>query len=393
MFEKAIIHMDLDTFFVSCERLINPKLENKPVLIGGTSDRGVVASCSYEARKFGVHAAMPMRLAKRLCSDATIIRGDSGLYSRYSNIVTGIIKDSAPMYEKSSIDEFYIDMTGMERFHGCYSWATGLREKIIKETNLPISFGLSANKTVSKVGTGEAKPNGQIQIPIGSEKPFLSPLSVRKIPMVGEKTYEILRSLGVGYIKTVQEMPIEMLQRVLGKRGTSLWKKAQGLDNTPVIPYHEQKSISKEKTFERDTADTSRLNNIMISMAESLAFQLRDKNKLTSCITVKIRYADFNTHSKQARIPYTACDHSLVEKTKDLFNGLYKRRLLIRLIGVKYSHLVGGGHQVNMFEDTEDIINLYVAMDHLRKRFGQNAIKRACAIDSKIVRLNPFNEQ
>ncbi len=384
--------MDLDTFFVSCERLINPKLENKPVLIGGTNDRGVVASCSYEARKFGVHAAMPMRLAKRLCSDAIIIRGDSSLYSKYSNMVTDIIKDRAPMYEKASIDEFYIDMTGMERFHGCHQWAKELRQKIIKETNLPISFGLSANKTVSKIGTGEAKPNGQIQIPRGTEKPFLSPLSVRKIPMVGEKTYELLRSLGVGYIKTIQEMPIEMLQRVLGKHGTSLWKKAQGLDKTPVIPYQEQKSISIERTFDRDTADMTKLNNIMLAMAENLAFQLRNRNKLTSCVTVKIRYADFNTHSKQARIPYTACDHTLIEKTKDLFNGLYKRRLLIRLIGVKYSHLVGGGHQVNMFEDTEDIINLYTAMDHIRKRFGQNAIKRACAIGSKtIVRIKPFN--
>ncbi len=385
--------MDLDTFFVSCERLINPKLENKPVLIGGTNDRGVVASCSYEARKFGVHAAMPMRLAKRLCSDAIIIRGDSSLYSQYSNMVTDIIKDRAPMYEKSSIDEFYIDMTGMERFHGCYHWARELRQKIIKETNLPISFGLSTSKTVSKVGTGEAKPNGQIQIPSGKERSFLSPLSVRKIPMVGGKTYEILRSLGVGYIKTVQEMPIEMLQRVLGKNGTSLWKKAQGLDKSPVIPYREQKSISIERTFDRDTADMPKLHNILLAMAENLAFHLRRKDKLTSCVSVKIRYADFNTHSKQAHIPYTSCDHKLTEKTKDLFNRLYERRLLIRLIGVKYSYLVGGGHQINLFEDTQEVINLYTAMDHIRVRFGQDAIKRACAIDSKSLRQsNPFNE-
>lgn len=384
--------MDLDTFFVSCERLINPKLENKPVLIGGTNDRGVVASCSYEARKFGVHAAMPMRLAQRLCSDAIIIRGDSSLYSKYSNMVTDIIKDRAPMYEKASIDEFYIDMTGMERFYGCHQWTIELRQKIIKETNLPISFGLSTSKTVSKVGTGEAKPNGQIQIPSGTEKPFLSPLSVRKIPMVGEKTYEILRSLGAGYIKTIQEMPIEMLQRVLGKHGTSLWKKAQGLDKTPVIPYQEQKSISIERTFERDTADMTKLNNILLAMTENLAFHLRRKGKLTSCVSVKIRYTDFNTHSKQAHIPYTACDHKLAEKTKDLFNRLYERRLLIRLIGVKYSHLVGGGHQINLFEDTQDVINLYTAMDQIRIRFGQDAIKRACAIDSKALRRSsPFN--
>ncbi len=384
--------MDLDTFFVSCERLINPKLIGKPILLGGISDRGVVASCSYEARQFGVHSAMPMRLARRLCPDAIVIRGDSGLYSKYSDIVTEIIKERSPAYEKSSIDEFYIDMTGMDRFFGCYKWATEIRKNITKETGLPISFGLSTNKTVSKVATNEVKPNGQTQIKYGDEKAFLSPLSIRKIPMVGEKTYEMLRNMGIRYVRTVQEMPLEVMERVMGMPGRTLWKKAQGLDDTPIIQYHERKSISIERTFEKDTADLKKLNSMFVAMAENLAFQLRNGNKLTSCVTVKVRYSDFNTHSKQMRISYTAADHTLVEKVKQLFKKVYERRLLIRLIGVRYSYLVEGSHQINMFDDTEEVINLYSAMDKIRIRYGQDAVKRAVAMGSNnIGRMNPFN--
>src|SRR5210317_1256504 len=181
---RSIVHMDLDTFFVSCERLLDSRLNGKPVLIGGTSDRGVVASCSYEARRFGIHSAMPMRMAKQLCPEAVILRGNSGIYSKYSTMVTDIIKENVPLYEKSSIDEFYIDLSGMDKFFGSYKLASELRNKVIKETGLPISFGLSINKTVAKIATGEAKPNNKIRISKGTEKPFLAPLSIRKIPMV-----------------------------------------------------------------------------------------------------------------------------------------------------------------------------------------------------------------
>ena len=180
--QNAIVHIDLDTFFVSCERLLDNRLVGKPVLIGGTSDRGVVASCSYEARYFGVHSAMPMKLARQLCPEAIIIRGNSGIYSRYSDMVTDIIKADVPVYEKTSVDEFYLDLTGMDRYFGCMKYATELRHRIIRETGLPISFGLSINKTVSKIATGEAKPNNQLQIETGTEKPFMAPLSIRKIP-------------------------------------------------------------------------------------------------------------------------------------------------------------------------------------------------------------------
>lgn len=389
---NTITHIDMDTFFVSCERLINPALAKKPVLVGGTSDRGVVASCSYEARKFGVHAAMPMRLAKTLCPDAAIIQGDSSLYSKLSDVITEIIREKAPLYEKSSIDEFYIDLSGMDRFHGCYQWSHEIRQDIIKETGLPISFGLSSNKTVAKVATGEAKPNGKLQISHGTEKAFLAPLSVRKIPMVGPKNYEKFRSLGVKHIGTIQQFPVEIMERVFGKYGITLWNKAQGIDETPIIPYREKKSISVERTFERDTADRIKLNSILTAMTESLAFQLRSANKLTACINVKIRYADLNTYSKQATMPYSSSDHILVEKAKELFTSLYDRRLLIRLIGIRFSHLVGGGQQIRLFEDSEEMINLYSAMDKIRKKFGQTAVKRAIAMESSnMSNENPFN--
>lgn len=389
---RAIVHMDLDTFFVSCERLQDRRLIGKPVLIGGTSDRGVVASCSYEARKFGIHSAMPMRMAKQLCPEAIVLRGNSGVYTKFSQEVTEIIKESVPLYEKTSIDEFYIDLTGMDKFFGCHKMATELRHRIIKETHLPISFGLSNNKTVSKIATGEAKPNNQIRILKGAEKPFLAPLSVRKIPMVGEVTYKSLCDLGVKRIKTVQDMPMQLMHRVLGKNGLSIWKKANGIDNSPVIQYHERKSISTERTFDRDTTDVIKLKSILTAMAENLAYQLRRGNKLTACVTFKIRYSDFQTYTQQQRIPYSAMDHNIIPVVMDLFKKLYNRRLLVRLIGVKFSHLVEGGHQINLFEDNEKHINLSIAIDKMRERYGDRKVISAAGMEAKsISRWNPFN--
>ena len=389
--DRAIVHMDLDTFFVSCERLLDSRLIGKPVLIGGTSDRGVVASCSYEARTFGVHSAMPMRMAKQLCPEAIVLRGNSGVYTKFSKDVTDVIKESVPLYEKTSIDEFYIDLTGMDKFFGCHKLASELRQRIIKETGLPISFGLSINKTVSKIATGEAKPNNQIQIIKGHEKPFLAPLSVKKIPMVGKVTYKSLCDLGVKQIRTVQEMPMDLMHRVLGKNGLSIWKKANGIDNSPVIQYQERKSISTERTFNRDTTDVHKLKSILIAMTENLAYQLRRGNKLTACVTFKIRYSDFQTYTQQQRIPYSAMDHQLIPVALDLFRKLYNRRLLVRLIGIKFSHLVSGGHQVHLFEDDEKLLNLSQAIDSMRERYGDRAVISAAGMGAKTIsRWNPF---
>ncbi|GLB53623.1 DNA polymerase IV [Neptunitalea chrysea] len=389
--ERSIVHMDLDTFFVSCERLLDNRLIGRPVLIGGTSDRGVVASCSYEARKFGVHSAMPMRMAKQLCPEAIVLRGNAGIYTKFSQEVTEVIKDSVPVYEKASIDEFYMDLTGMDRFFGCMQIATELRTRIMKETGLPISFGLAINKTVSKVATGEAKPNNRIRILQGSEKPFLAPLSVKKIPMVGEVTYKSLCDLGIKQIKTIQEMPMDVMYSVLGKNGLGIWNKANGIDETPVIQYHERKSISTERTFDKDTTDVIKLRSIVIAMTENLAYQLRRGNKLTACVTMKIRYSDFQTYTQQKRISYSSLDSVLLPVILDLFKNLYNRRMLVRLVGVKFSHLVEGGHQINLFADDDKLINLSVAIDRMRERFGDRSVVLAAGMEAKsISRWNPF---
>ncbi|MDN5203736.1 DNA polymerase IV [Fulvivirgaceae bacterium BMA10] len=388
---RSIVHMDLDTFFVSCERLLDSRLNDKPILIGGLSDRGVVASCSYEAREFGIHSAMPMKLARQLCPEAIVIKGNSGNYTAKSKEVTEIIEERVPLYEKTSIDEFYIDLSGTDRFFGSFKMATELRKKIMKETGLPISFGLSVNKTVSKIATGEAKPNNQMKVDRGLEKPFLAPLDVSKIPMVGEQTSLALRDLGVRKIKTVQDMPLKMMEKAFGKNGITIWKKANGIDNSPVVPYTERKSISTERTFDQDTIDVIKLKGILLAMAENLAFQLRRGEKLTACVTVKVRYTDFSTYTLQAHIPYTAADHVLIPKVLELFDKLYSKRLLVRLVGVRFSHLVNGGHQIDLFDDTEERINLYQAMDTIRDRFGDRVIMCAAGMEAKTIsRFNPF---
>lgn len=391
--QHAILHMDLDTFYVSVERLLDNRLNNKPILLGGISDRGVVASCSYEARSFGVHSGMPMRMAKELCPEAIVIKGNASTYTTYSKAVSEILQESVPVLEKSSIDEFYADLTGMDKFFGCYQYASELRMRIIKETGLPISFGLSENKTVSKVATGEAKPNNQKKIDFGMEKPFLAPLSVKKIPMVGDKTFQTLCNLGVKKILTLQQMPLELIEGVLGKNGMVIWKKANGIDHTPVIPFHERKSISMERTFDKDTIDVYKLETIIKSMAENLAFQLRRGQKLCSCITIKVRYSDFNTYTKQLKIPYTSADHILIPKTVELFKKLYSKRLLVRLVGVRFSDLVSGNYQINLFEDTEEQIRLYEALDNIRLRFGERSVYRVSTMGAKTIGRfhNPFN--
>jgi len=374
---RCIVHLDLDTFFVSVERLMDSRLNGKPVIIAGASDRGVVASCSYEARAFGVHSAMPAKLAKQLCPQAVFVMGDMENYSKYSDQVTEIIKNQAPLVEKASIDEHYIDITGMDRYiKNSMLWTHELRQTIIKESGLPISFGLSVNKTVSKVATGEAKPSGEKQVDAGIEKLFLAPLSIKKIPGIGGKTFTVLRNMGIEKTGTIQQMPLLMMQRVLGENGQIIWRKANGIDNSPVVPWSEQKSMSHETTFDKDTTDIEQLKKVLIKMVDKLSFELRSAKKVCGCITLKIRYSDFQTHTFQCRIPYTASDHVLLNKVLELFRKNYSRRVLIRLIGVRLSNLVSGFTQINLYEDTEEMIGLYQSMDKIRNKYGFKAIMR-----------------
>ena len=377
--EKTIAHLDLDTFFVSCERLQNSKLNGIPVIIGG-GDRGVVASCSYEARYFGVRSAMPIRMALKLCPEAKVIKGDHEQYSKLSNEVTEIIQEKVPLVEKASIDEFYLDLTGMDRFFGCYQWTTEVAESIKKNTGLPISFAVSANKTVAKIGTGEAKPLGRIEIPNREIQPFLNPLSIKKIPMVGNVTFQLLSRIGIRHIKTLAEMPVDVLQQMIGKNGAELWKKANGIDDSPVVPYSERKSLSTEHTFAQDSIDVENMRSIISGMVEQLAFQLRQEKWLTSVVTIKIRYANFDTETKQCRISYTSADHTLLKYALELFKKLYTRRMRLRLIGIRFSGLVHGSHQMLLFENTEELMNLYQSMDRIKNRFGKTAVGRASGL-------------
>jgi len=377
MYDRAILHLDLDSFFVSVECLKNSSLRGRPLIVGGMSSRGVVAACSYEARAFGVHSAMPMKMALRLCPQALVLRGDMDSYSKYSGLVTDIIAEDAPLFEKASIDEFYLDLSGMDRYFGCMKWSAELRQKIIRESGLPISFGLSVNKLVSKIGTGEAKPNGTREVPAGTEKAYIAPLSTAKIPGLGQETYKKLSFMGVRTIRVLSEIPMRLLERQFGEHGRSLWLHANAIDTRPVVPYHEAKSISKERTFEQDTLDLQRIRTLLLDMCEKLAFELRDSGKLCSVVTVKIRYADFNTFTRQQKISYTALDRQIWPVVWQLFEKLYERRQLIRLIGVKLSGLVHGSPQFDLFEDTGEQISLMRQIDHIRHRWGYGAVKRA----------------
>ncbi len=386
--ERNIVHFDLDAFFVAVERRKDKRLIGQPLIIGGSSRRGVVAACSYETRAFGVHSAMPIFLAMQLCPDAKVISGDMEAYSQCSHEVTEIIAGSAPVYEKASIDEFYIDASGMDKFFGAFKWATELQKRITDEVKLPISMAMSVNKLVSKVATGEFKPKANHCVPAGTELSFLAPLSIDKIPMIGKQTSSFLYDMGVRTVATLREMPLNFLVSAFGKNGISLWNKAHGIDDSPVVSYSEQKSISTESTFESDTIDVKRMKSILIAMVEKVAFQLREQKKLASCITIKIRYSNFDTETRQAHVPYTSSDLAILRVVQTLFDKLYNRRMLIRLVGVRLSSLVHGSHQISLFDDTEEDINLYEAMDFIKHKHGVEKLVRATTLDvSKRVRM------
>jgi DNA polymerase-4 len=374
---NMIAHFDLDSFFVSVEFLRDPSLKGKAVIVGGISERGVVTTCSYEARKFGVHSAMPMKTAARLCPHAIIIQGTFSEYSRYSKIVTEIIASKAPLFEKASIDEFYVDLNGMDKFFDPLKWTIDLRDLVMKETGLPISFGIAKNKMVAKMATNEAKPNGFLQVPLGKEKEFLAPLEVEKIPGVGEQTTRILHYHGIKFIKDIHNTTAENFEKLLGKSGFELWNRAQG-DHTSVIKeYHESKSISKENTFHENISDVNLLLAEIVSMTEKISFELRKEEKVAGCVTIKLRYPDFETVSRQVSIPYTNADDEIIPVAKALFHKLYNRNKAVRLLGVRVSNLSNNAIQTNLFENTENKNVLYKAIDEVKNRFGSAAVYRA----------------
>jgi len=376
MLQHIIAHFDLDSFFVSVEVLNDPSLKSKPVIVGG-SERGVVAACSYEARKFGIHSAMPSSQATRLCPHAIFVKGNYAEYSRYSRWVTEIIAGKAPLFEKASVDEFYLDLTGMDKYVDALQWTIDLRQQIINETGLPISFGLGCNKMVAKMATNEAKPNGYLHVAFGKEKEFLAPLDVNKIPGVGEQTEQVLTHMGIKIIADIHNTSADELENRLGKWGIDLWNKAQGIHSSKVVPYHEAKSISTENTFEENVTDVKFLMSEIVRMTEKIAFELRQDEKVAGCIAVKIRYPDFETTSRQTTMPYTSAEDEMIPVVKDLFHKLYKKGTPVRLMGVRLSELTNNAVQTNLFNNTEKKAGLYKAIDDVKNRFGKTSVSRA----------------
>ncbi|MFM6925976.1 MAG: DNA polymerase IV [Ferruginibacter sp.] len=374
--QRIIAHLDLDTFFVSVELLNHPEYAGKPAFVGGR-DRGVVTSASYEARAFGVRSGMPSRKALQLCPHAIVLGWSRGEYSRYSRWVTKIIAAKAPLCEKASVDEFYIDLTGMQRFFDPLQWTIDLRKQIMDETKLPISFGLASNKMMAKIATDEAKPNGYLQVPFGKEKEFLAPMKVSKIPGVGEHTYEVLKSMSIHTIKDISEKTVEELEERLGKWGIDLWYKSQGIHHGEVSNYHEAKSISSEHTFNENKLDMDYLKSELVRLTEKIAYELRQDGKVAGCVAVKIRYHDFETVSRQTTVTYTCADDEIIPVVKELFDKLYKKGEPVRLLGVRLSELTNDAIQTNLFNDVESKKDLYKAIDNVKERFGKAAVKRA----------------
>lgn len=377
---RFIAHFDLDSFFVSVERLKDSSLIGKPVIVGGSADRGVVAACSYETRAFGVHSAMPVKQARKLCPQAISVRGDFESYSYYSRLVTSIIRERVPVLEKASIDEFYMDLTGMDRFFGCSQFTKELKQTVVKQTGLPISYALASNKLISKIATNEVKPDGQIEVNPGEEKQFLAPLKIDRMPGIGEKTAVALRQMGIFTLKELSEANLALMELRFGKSGSDLIRRANGTDDSPVVPYSERKSISTENTFESDTLNVDFLQGELVRMTEKTAFLLRQEKKLSGCVTVKIRYADFSTETKQAVVSYTAADHVILSTVKELFRKSYHPNLQVRLIGVKLSHLIKGGYQIDLFSEKAENTKLYEALDQIRNRFGEKSVLRAIGL-------------
>lgn len=380
MYPRAVLHLDMDAFFVSVERKYNSDLLHRPVIIGGSNHRGVVSSCSYEARHFGVRSGMPIALARRFCPEAVYLRGDIDLYSRESGLITDIITEQAPVFAKSSIDEFDIDLSGMDRYVGVCKWSRELRHRIMRESGLPVSSGIAVNRFVSKMATNAAKPCNEKQVTPGGEKTFLAPIHISKMHGVGEVNARKLIYMGIRHIGTLSKIPKPLLQREFGKYGNYLWERSNGIDPSVIAPYRKEKSISKERTFQSDSIDPVFLRTQLLDMCSRLAFQLRNAGKLTSCITVKIRYSDFQTYTQQRKISYTANDRTLRRHVEELFRNLYQRRQRVRLVGIKLSGLVAGNSQISLLDDTIREIDLLLAMDRIRRRFGETAVRFCDAV-------------
>lgn len=377
---RQIMHIDLDAFFVSVEQVLNPSLKGKPVIVGGRPDRrGVVATASYEARAFGIHSAMPLITASRLCPQAIFIEGSYPRYREASQKFMAILADFSPYLEPLGLDEAYLDATGFESIHGSIrQMAASIKGRVKGELGICASIGIATSKVVAKIASDLSKPDGLLEVPAGDERPFLSRLPVDKLPGIGEKSERLLKGLGVTTIGGLAALSPQLLKARFGTYGEVIRNHASGIDDRSVEPPGEAKSISRETTFGQDTRDSALLAATLRYLGERVGSELRKQGKQARCVAIKLRYADFTTLTRQQTLRQpTDTDQAIF----DTGYGLLKRELAlgrqpVRLIGIGITNLVDAGRQLDMLDSSaRRLEKLNTAIDRIRDRYGFTAIQ------------------
>src|SRR5579885_3633122 len=376
----SVLHVDMDAFFVSVELLERPDLRGKPVVVGGQPDqRGVVSAASYEARKYGIHSAMPLRTAGRLCPHAIFLDGHHEKYGEWSDRVAAILGRFSPIVEMVSIDEAYLDLSGTERLHGPpLAAADKLLRAITRETGLPCSGGLATTRLTAKVASDQAKPRGLVWVAPGKEAAFLAPLSVRKIPGIGEVTERALRAMGIETVAQLADISAEKLENIFGQWGTALYRKARGGDSYEFVLDAEPKSISHNHTFGEDTDDLPKLHSLLSHLSQKTCKRLREAGLAARTLTLTIRYAGFDTYTRAKTLPDSSqLDSEIFAVFLDLFRQHRDPKRKVRLLGVALSQLSHGGQQLDLLEAgrREKLEKLTKAADHLRDKFGFTSIR------------------
>jgi len=376
----TIMHIDLDAFFVSVEQALNPDLKDKPVVVGGKPDRrGVVASASYEARAFGLHAGMPLATASRLCPQAIFIEGSFPKYREASRKFMAVLADFSPFLEPLSLDEAYLDATGFESIHGSIQqMALQIKQRVKNELGISASVGIAGSKVVAKIASELSKPDGLLEVAAGEERSFLAPLPVARLPGIGQKSERILRSLGIHTIGKLSGMPLSALKSHFGASGEVLQRHAGGIDDREVEPPSAARSISRETTFSQDTGDRSAVEATLRYLGEHVGADLRQREKQAKCVAIKVRYADFATTTRRHTLAQaTDSDQAIFETgLKLLERELSGERRLIRLVGIGVSALVEGGRQLDMLDSSiQRQTRLDKAIDRIRNKYGFSAIQ------------------
>ncbi|MGC1968859.1 MAG: DNA polymerase IV [Candidatus Acidiferrales bacterium] len=377
---SAILHIDMDAFFVSVELLARPELRGKAVIVGGQSDqRGVVTSASYEARKFGVHSAMALRTAAKLCPHAVFLDRHHELYEQWSDRVAQILGKYSPIVEMASIDEAYLDLAGTERLLGPhFAAAHRLLQEITATTGLPCSAGLGATRLVAKIASEQAKPRGLVWVPAGSEEAFLAPLAVRRIPGIGQVTDAALQALGIQTIVQLQAVPLERLEETFGQWGTALFRKARGIDSYEFFVDAEPKSISHNQTFGEDTRDRETLESTLSYLCQKAAKRMRDVGLHARTVTLTLRYANFTTITRSHTLAEPSdLDAVFLQAVRELFHRAWDGKAMLRLVGVAFTSFSAGSAQIDLLDPQrrEKLERLAQATDRLRDRFGFSKVQ------------------